>query len=263
VTPEPDTQGSLLAQSWVQAGRLLIRWRRDYGVLTGSLLFPICLMLIYKVVLGEQVHKVTGVDSIYGLAPLCAVLSALFGALGGAVSISMERELGIVSRMWVLPVHRTSALAGRIAADAVRSLLGTTLVTALAVAMGLRFTHGWFTVLLYILVPSIAVVGFTALVVALAIRTNGRTVMTWLVGVTVSLSFLNPGTTPIRLFPTWLQPFVRMQPISPPIETMWALAHGGPLVWPVTMTLLWTIGLLAVFTPMAVRGYRLAAEACA
>ncbi len=101
------------------------------------------------------------------------------------------------------------------------------------------------------------------MVMALAIRTNGRTVMTWLVAVTVSLAFLNPGTTPIGLFPDWLRPFVRMQPMSPPIEAMWALAHGGPLLWPLAMTLLWTIVLLAVFIPIAVRGYRRAAESSA
>ncbi len=261
--PQPGMQGSLLTQSWVQAGRLLTRWRRDRAVLMGSLIFPVCLLLVYEVVLGERVRKVTGVDSVYGLVPLCAVLSALFGALGGAVGITMERDSGLLSRMWVLPVHRASALTGRLTAEAVRALIGTVLITALGVAMGLRFTHGWPTALVYILIPSIVVVGFTALVMALAIRTNGRTVMTWLVGVTVSLAFLNPGTTPIGLFPDWLRPLVRVQPMSPPIETMWALAHGGPLVWPLAMTLLWTIVLLAVFIPIAVRGYRLAAESSA
>jgi ABC-2 type transport system permease protein len=217
-------------------------------------------LLIYQIVLGERVRKVTGIDSIYGLAPLCAEMSALFGALGAAVDLSLERELGLLSRMWVLPVHRASALTGRMAADAARALVGTTLVTTVGVAMGLRFTHGWFTALFYILIPSIAVVGFTAFVMALAIRTNGRTVMIWLVGATISLAFLNPGTTPIALYPDWLRPFVRVQPVSPPIETMWALAHGGALLWPLTITLLWTIGLLAVFVPIAARGYRIAAE---
>lgn len=226
----------------------------------GSLLFPVCLMLIYKVVLGERVYQVTGVDSVYGLAPLCAVLSALFGALSGAVGVQMDRELGLLSRMWVLPVHRTSPLTGRMAADAMRAFVGTVLVTAVAVTLGLRFTQGWFKATMYVFVPSITVAGFTALVTALAIRTNGRSVMTWLVGGTFSLAFLNPGTTPIALYPSWLRPFVRVQPMSPPIEVMRALAHGGPLGWPVALTFLWTIVLVSVFIPIAVRGYGRAAE---
>lgn len=258
--PRHRIQGSLLAESWLHASRLLTRWRRDRGVLLGSLTLPIFLLVVYEVVLGERVHKVTGVDSIYGLVPLCTVLSALFGTLGSAVGIQMERDWRLFSRMWVLPVHRSSALLGRMAAEAVRALIGTILITVVGVILGLRFAHGWPSALLFILIPSIAAVGYTALVMALAIRTNGRTIMTWLVAVTVSLAFLNPGTTPIGLFPDWLRPLVRAQPMSPPIETMWALARGEALARPLATTLLWTIALLAVFIPIAVRGYRQAAE---
>ncbi len=261
--PWPGVQGSLLTQSWVQAGRLLTRWRRDRALLIGSLIFPVSLLLVYEWMLDERVRQITGVDSVYGLVPMCAVLSALFGALGSAVSIPMERDWGLLSRMWVLPVHRASALAGRLTAEAVRALIGTVLITALGVTMGLRFSHGWPTALVYILIPPIVVVGFTAPVTALALRTNGHTGMTWLTAGTVPLAFVNSGATPIGLFPDWLRPLVRVQPMSPPIEVMRALAHDGPLVWPLAMTLIWAIVLLAVFIPLAVRGYRLAAESSA
>lgn len=261
--PQPAMQGSLLTQSWLQAGRLLTRWRREPAVLIGSLIFPLCLLLVYKAVLGEQVHKVTGVDSIYGLVPMCAVLAALFGALGSAVGITMERQSGLLSRMWVLPVHRASALTGRLTAEAARALIGTVLITAVGMTMGLRFTHGWPAALAYILIPSVVVVAFTALVMALAIRVNGRSIVTWLAAGTTSLVFVSSGTAPIGLFPDWLRPLVRVQPMSPPIEVMRALAHDGPLVWPLAMTLIWVVVLLAVFIPLAVRGYRVAAESSA
>lgn len=135
--------GSLLIESWVQAGRLLLRWRRDQAVLMGSLLLPVFLLFIYKIVLGEQVHKVTGVDSIYGVVPMCAVISALFGSLGNSVGITMDRESRLLSRMWILPIHRASAVTGWVIAEVVRAFIGTILITVIGVAMGLRFTHGW------------------------------------------------------------------------------------------------------------------------
>jgi ABC-2 type transport system permease protein len=263
VTSRTADQGSLLTQSWLQAVRLLIRWRRDRATMMGSLLLPIFLLLLYQVVLGAQVRKVTGVDSLYGLVPFCSVLSALFGALGNAVGITMDRQSRLLSRMWVLPVHRASALTGRLTAEAVRALLGTVLITALGVAMGLRFTHGWVALLLYILIPSIMVVGFTAMVIALVLRTTSSAILTWIMGGTVALAFVNPGTTPIGMFPDWLRPFVRMQPISPPIEAMRALAYNGPIVWPLAMTVVWAIVLLAIFVPLALRGYRVCAESTA
>ncbi|OCB23492.1 hypothetical protein A5675_24440 [Mycobacterium malmoense] len=229
----------------------------------GSLIVPVCLLLVYVLVLDERVHKLTGVQSVYGLVPVCAMLSGVFGALSTSLGIGMERDSGLLGRMWVLPVHRASALTGRLTAEAVRALIGTVLITGLGVAMGLRFTHGWLTALVYVLIPSIMVVGFTTVVMALAIRTNGISLMTWLAAGTVALAFLNPGTTPIMLYPEWLRPFVRMQPMSPPIEAMWGLAHGGPLLWPLALTFFWALALFAVFIPIAVRGYRSAAESSA
>ena len=250
----------LLNQSWLQAGRLLTRWRRDQAVLLGSVLLPVALLLVYQVVLGEQVRKVTGISSVYGMVPLCSVLSAMFGALGDSVGIQVDRQANMISRMWVMPIYRASTLSGFLIAEAVRALFGTLLITTLGIAMGLRFTHGWLSVLAYIMIPSIMVIGYSAMIMALAIRPNSRGFMAWLVGGTVSLAFLNPGTTPIEMFPSWLQPLVRIQPMSPPIQAMWSLAHGGPLLWPLTITFAWAIVLVVLFMPIAVRGYRLAAE---
>ncbi|OBG76530.1 hypothetical protein A9X03_24695 [Mycobacterium sp. E1715] len=226
----------------------------------GSLLLPIGLLLLYQAVLGDQVRRITGVESIYGLVPTCAVLSALFGGLANSVGITDDRQSGLISRMWMLPVHRASALTGRLTAEATRVLIGTILITALGVTMGLRFSHGWVSALLYVLIPSVVVVEFATLAMALVIRTNGRAMTTWLAGGTVAIAFLNPGTTPVGQYPSWLQTFVHVQPISPPIEAMRSLAHGGPILWPVAMTLMWAVAFLAAFFPLAVRGYRIAAE---
>jgi ABC-2 type transport system permease protein len=257
---QPGMHGSLLTQTWVHAGRLLTRWRRERAVLMGSLVVPVCILLTYEAVLGERLHEVTGVESVYSLVPVCAVLSAVLGALRTSEGIVADRQSGLLSRLWVLPVHRASALTGRLTAEAVRALMGTILITVLGVALGLRFAHGWAAALAYILIPPIVVAGFASLVMALAVRKNARTAMTLLTAVTVSLAFVNPGITPIGLFPNWLQPWVRMQPMSPPIEVMQALAHDGPLVWPLALTLIWAIVLVAVFIPLAVRAYRLAVE---
>jgi ABC-2 type transport system permease protein len=263
MTSNTSELGSLISQSWLHAGRIMIRWRREPAAVLSTVILPVCLLVVYKAVLGEQIHRVTGVDSIYGLVPMCAVLAGMFGALGGAVGIPLERTSGMLSRMWVLPVHRASAIAGRLIAEAARALLGTIFITALGTAMGLRFTHGWQTALGYILIPPVVVVGFTALVMTLAIRSNGRAVVTYLAAGTTALVFMNSGTTPVGLFPHWIQPVVRVQPMSPPIEVMRALAHEGPLLLPMVLTVGWAIALIAVFIPLAVRGYRVAAETSA
>lgn len=251
---------SFLTESWVEAGRILTRSRRDRPVLMGSVLLPVALLLLYEIVLGDRVQVITGADSVYGLVPTCLILSALFGILGNAGGLTMEREAGLLTRMWLLPVHRASAVVGRLMAEGLRTFIGSVLITALGVLLGLRFVHGSSAVFLYLLIPSIVATGYTALVMALILTSKGRMFTTWLVGGTVAMAFINPGITPINLFPDWLQPIVRLQPMSPPIEAMRGLAYGGPLLWPLAMTLLWAVALLAAFVPLAMRQYRLAAE---
>jgi ABC-2 type transport system permease protein len=75
------------------------------------------------------------------------------------------------------------------------------------------------------------------------------------------LLFFNTGVAPVALFPSWLQEAVRLQPMSPTIEAMRGLAEGGPVLWPLLQAGVWAVGLVAVFAPTAVRGYRAAAEA--
>ncbi len=229
-------------------------------VLVQSLIFPTFLLIVYKLVIGESILNLTGDDSLYGLVPMCAVTGALFGAMGTGVAIPDERESGLLSRLWVLPVNRASALTGRLLAEAARALVGAVAIAAVGVALGLRFHQGWVAATAFVLIPVLMVIGFAAVIVAVGVRANGKNIITGLSMVAFLLLFFNTGMVPLDVFPGWLQPVVRAQPMSPAIEAMRALADGGPTLWPLLQSVAWVLGLIVVFGPLAVRGYRVAAE---
>ena len=56
--------------------------------------------------------------------------------------------------------------------------------------------------------------------------------------------------------PGWLQAFARANPISDTANALRALTQGGPITRPLTYTLLWIVGILVVFVPLATRNYR-------
>lgn len=266
-TPAP--QGIPCATSWAafvshsvsEAGRLLRRWRRDPIVAVQALLFPTFLLIIYKLLIGKAVLAVTGHDSLYGLVPMCAVVGAVFGTLGAGLALPAERESGVLTRMWVQPVHRGSTVAGRLVAEAARTTASAVVLTIFGIALGLRFSYGWIAALAFVLVPVAISAGMATLVIAIAARADGKAMVTWLGAGCVLLLFLNTGVAPAGVFPGWLQPVVRFSPISPTIEAMRALAEGGPVLSPLWQAGLWAGVLVAVFAPAAVRGYRAAAEA--
>ncbi|MCT7658463.1 ABC transporter permease [Mycobacterium deserti] len=250
----------LALQSRLQAGRLLRGWTREPVVLIQSLIFPTFLLLVYHLVIGQSILNLTGDNSLYGLVPMCAITGALFGAIGAGAAIPDERESGLLSRLWVQPVPRASALSGRLLAEAARAVIGSAVITAVGVAMGLRFREGPLAALGFVVIPMLMVIGFSVVIVAFGVRSNGKNIITGLSTVCFLLLFFNSGMVPVDVFPGWAQPVVRAQPMSPAIEAMRGLAEGGPVLWPVLQSVAWVVALIAVFGPTAVRGYRTAAE---
>lgn len=259
--PNTASVAAFVSQSASEAGRLLRRWRRDPIVAVQALLFPTFLLIIYKLLVGKAVLSATGHDSLYGLVPMCAVVGAVFGTLGAGLALPVERESGVLTRLWMQPIHRASTVAGRLVAEAARTTASAVVLTVFGIALGLRFSYGWVAALAFVLVPVAISAGMATLVIAIAARVDGKAMVTWFGAGCVVLLFLNTGVAPAEVFPGWLQPVVRFSPISPTIEAMRALAQGGPVLSPLWQAGLWAGVLIAVFAPAAVRGYRSAAEA--
>ena len=236
------------AQSLVQAGALLRTWSRDPGIVVQSLVFPAFMLLMFQLVLGETVTTMGGGDSVYGNT----------GAT--AITLIHERDTGLLARMWTLPVPRAGFIAGRLLAEAVRAGLATLVLFAVAVPLGFRFEHGPLAGIGAVLVPMIFGVGIAVPVLALATLASGKGAVQQLGGLFLLLLFFNGGFAPVDQYWGWIQPFVRHQPMTPAIDAVRGLTEGGPVLAPLLTTVLWTVGLIAVFGPIAVRGYRRAAE---
>lgn len=265
ITGVRDTGGpatglaALPSQSLVETGRLLRRWSRQPEVITSTLVFPILLLLMYDLVLDKALGA-TGGDPIYGFVPMIAVAGAMYGAMGTGLSLFGERESGLLRRFWVLPIHRSAGLIGRLLAECGRAAAATVVVVVVGMILGLRFEQGWAGALGVLVVPVIVIAGFTPVVIMVGVSSVGDKVVQLFAIVVLVGMFFNSGFVPVQNYPGWLQPVVRAQPMSCAIEAMRNFMLGGPLVVPVLQTLAWAVGLIVVFGALAVRGYRKAAE---
>jgi len=70
------------------------------------------------------------------------------------------------------------------------------------------------------------------------------------------LVFLSSAFVPIDTMPGWLQAFANNQPVTYVVDTMRALALGGPVWDNFWKSALWLIGIFVVFAPLAVRAYK-------
>ncbi|WP_029115535.1 ABC transporter permease [Mycobacterium sp. URHB0044] len=258
---EAPPRTSLAMESTLFAGRLFTRWRRSPIVPIQALLFPTFLLITYHLLVGQSMTRITGTNNLDGLVPMCAVAGAMFGALGAGLTLPAERASGLLSRFWTLPVHRASPLTGRLLAEAVRTFAGAILITAVGFGLGFRFHGSWLAVIPFLLVPVLVVIVFATVVVTVGLRSGGNTLFTWLATGAIGLVFCNSGVAPLKMFPEWIRPLIQFQPMSPTIESMRALASGGSALTPLLLTCAWLVGLAAIFGPLAIHGYRVAAEA--
>jgi len=259
VAPSERGVGAAWRGGLLQAQRLLRRWSREPIVLAQTLIFPAFLLLVFRAVLGDSITSSTGRDSVYGTVPLTVLVGTVFGSIGTGASLLSERDGGLLARFQVMPVHRASALIGRLLAELARALAATVALTLAGLAVGLRFHQGPLAAVGFLLVPAVLAVGVAALVTAVAVRAASQASLGVLSLLALLMLFFNAGFVPAGEYPGWLRPVVRVVPFSYATDAMRGLADAGPVLVPFLGALAWGAGLVVVFGAAAVRGYRVAA----
>jgi ABC-2 type transport system permease protein len=250
----------LLPQVLVLTARILRRWSRDPATLVQSMVMPAVFLVALDIVLGEVIEQVTGHSGLYGQVPLVALVGGMTGSIIGAVGIMREREVGLLSRFWVVPVHRAAGLLARLTADFCRIVVITLVVMCVGLALGFRFEQGILAAVVWVFMPALFGVALSAAVLTLALFSSSTIAPQATEIVIAILMFFSIGFVPLDQYPEWLQPFVEHQPISTTIEAMKGLSLEGPIAQPVFFSVLWAVGIGAVCAvPLAI-GYRRASK---
>jgi ABC-2 type transport system permease protein len=246
----------LLPQTLVLTKRLLIRWGRNLPTVVETLVVPIVLLWAVNTVLGRQISNLTGHSALFGSVPMVAIVATISGSSVGAVALVRERADGLLARFWSLPLHRASGLLARFVAEAVRIFVTTVVILGVGMILGFRFHQGVPAALGWLLVPVVFGLAFVTLVTAAAFFSATTTLVEAISLVNTLGIFFCTGFVPLDQYPDWVQPVVEHQPMSHAVELMRGLSLGGPILWPLTATLLWAGGIIAVCLVPMVIGYR-------
>jgi ABC-2 type transport system permease protein len=139
----------------------------------------------------------------------------------------------------------------------VRLVLVSAITTAVAYAVGFRFTQGPLAVLGFFAVVVLFAWIFLWLAVVLAMSASSEQAVSGALSSPVTLLlFLSSGFVPVEQFPEWLRPVVRANPMSVAGDAMIGLSSGGRILLPVLFTALWAVAATAILVPLAVRLYK-------
>ncbi len=212
-------------------------------------------LLIFRYVFGGAIST-AGVSYVDFLVPGFVVTTMLFTGGGTSAGVAEDLSEGVYDRLRSLPIPRISVLFGRVIADTI--LLAGSLLAIIAVgfAVGFRLHTG--------VGSGIAAYGlcvafgfaFDWLFVLLGLLAGNAQAAQGMAMVAFPLTFASSAYVPVGSMPGWLQAFAAHQPLTVMVDAGRALTLGpvagrstGHLV---LESLAWSVGLVAVFAPLAV-----------
>lgn len=235
---------------------LLVRQLRNPVAVVNALILPVAALLAVNILLGDSVTSVTGENGLYRFVPLATLMAAMSGSTGGLVGVIADRHNGFLARIWVLPVHRAAGLLSRLVAEAVRLLVTTVTIAVAGIFLGFRFDRGLAAAVLWLTVPVLFGLAISAVVTLIALYWPKPILVECIQAVGHVGAFFCTGLVPLQLYPDWVQPFVKYQPMSPAVDAMRGLSVGGPVLMPMVITLLWSAATLTVCLLPILVGYR-------
>jgi oleandomycin transport system permease protein len=189
--------------------------------------------------------------------PGIMVQTVVMASMGTGVGLNTDITKGIFDRFRSLPIARSAPLVGTVMFDVARYLISGLIVLAFGLVLGFDVKTNAF-----------AVVGAFGLMIAFAFALcwvwvllglslpSPTTVQGVGFGVMFPLTFGSNLLVQTNTLPGWLQAWVKVNPVTSLSDAVRGLLVGGPVLHGAVITLAWSVGLLVVFAPLAVRAYR-------
>src|SRR6185312_4704428 len=230
--------------------RNLLVWLRVPAYIVFTVIQPVIFVLMFRYVFGGAINIPGNVSYVDFLIPGIIAQTA-------AIALAQELQKGVIDRLRSMPMARSAVLAGRLTADTFRMTVTIIIVLGVGYLVGFRFQNGfWPAVGMIVLsivfgVAICCIAAFTGLAIGdeESVQAFG---LIWL----FPLTFLSSAFVPIETMPGWLQAFANNQPVTYVVDTMRALALGGPVAANLWKSVAWLAGIFIVFLPLAVRAYR-------
>ena len=238
------------------AARNLRAMSRVPEVIVFSTIQPVIFVLMFRYVFGGAI-RVPGVDYVDFLMPGIFVQTVVFGGMNTVIGLSDDLGKGLIERFRSLPMARSAVLAGRTMADLVRNVGVVTLMVVVGYIVGFRVHTGVpeFIAAMGVLLLFAFALSWMFSLVALSVG-NPEAAQAASFPPLAVLVFASSAFVPVESMPGWLQVWAERQPVSVTVNAVRALLLGGPTSTPVLQSVAWSLVLIAVFVPLAVRRYR-------
>lgn len=239
-----------------------VTWRNLLGyvrlprLIVFSTIQPVIFVLMFRYVFGGAIAVEEGTYVNY-LIPGIFAQAVVFGAMGTAIGLAADSQIGLIERFRSLPMSGSAVLAGRTTADGLRNVFVVLLMTIVGFLVGFRLQTNLAALLGAVVLIVLFGYAFSWVFAAVGLAVaDPETAQAAAFPVMAPLVFASTAFVPLERMPDWLQVFVRNQPVSAAVDAARALMLGGPTTGAVLKALVWIAVIIALAAPVAVRQYR-------
>jgi ABC-2 type transport system permease protein len=255
-----------LADGWVVAQRNLTHVRYVPEKLLDVTLQPLMFVLLFAYVFGGAIHVTGGGDYKEFLMAGIFVQTMTFTFMGAGMSMAEDLHSGVVDRFRALPMARSAVLSGRVIADFASALIGLAVLVAsgLIVGWGIH-TDVWHAAAGFgILLLFTFAILWTGTLVGMLVRAPDA-VQGLAFVILFPLTFLANTFVPTDGMDKAVRTLADYNPVSAIVAALRDLfgnpnTIAGDAPWvlhhPVVTSIAWSLGILAVTVPLAIRRYQ-------
>jgi ABC transporter DrrB family efflux protein len=248
--------GWAVSDSLAITRRNLISLTRQPQLIVFSTIQPVIFVLMFTYVFGGAI-KVPGVDYVDYLMPGIFCQTVVFGALNTGIGLSDDLQKGLIERFRSLPMARSAVLAGRTIADLVRNVFVVLLMLVIGYLVGFRVHTSFLGLVAGVAILLLFAFSMTWIFAIVGLKApSPETAQAMSFPILAPLVFASSAFVSTSTMPGWLQVFANHQPVTAAVNATRALMLGGPTARYVVETLAWSLGIVVVFAPVAIRIYR-------
>ena len=246
-----------LSDAWVVTKYNLIAVPRVPELLVFLTIQPILFVVLFRYVFGGAINT-PGLPYQDFLIPGIIVQTVAFGGITTGIGLAEDLQKGVIDRLRSLPMARYALLAGRTVADIGRNLFSIVLMVVVGFIVGFSF-HDTDVAKIVAGVLILLLFGFAFSWIAALIGLSAPNAevaqsagFIWL----FPLTFASSAFVPVDSMPDWLQAFADVNPVTLTVNAVRELWLGVPAGNAILWSIVWSLGLVAIFAPLATLRYR-------
>lgn len=216
---------------------------RTVDALIMAIALPVLLMVIFVYLFGGAID--TGGQYVTYVVPGVIVLCVGFASAQTAVSVAQDLRSGTIDRFRSMDIGGPAMLTGHVVASVLRNAVSTTVVIAVAIAIGFRPAAGvveWLATAAILLAFMTAISWLAAALGLLAGEPEGANGFSFFVSF---LPYPSSAFVPVDTMPSWLQGIAAHQPVTPVVESVRGLLLDLPVGAHGWQALAWCAGITA------------------